>query len=128
MPREKIEVGDVGPDDGLVAPPSKPIRVGRQKRVDIEKPDSLSARHMVKAQMLADSLMERREALRKQLGPPIKGEKLAKKEQKQQYKELISSKEMLFNSIAGAAIVGRDGKLRISTKMVDAFVELSDAS
>ncbi len=127
MAKEKIEVGDVGPDAGFVGQPPATIRVGRQKREDTEKPDSLSARLVVKAQMLADRLMERREALGKQLGPPIKGDKLSKKEQKQQYQDLISSRELLFNSIAGAAIVGRDGRLRISTKMVEAFVELSDA-
>ena len=128
MPREKIDVGDVDPDAGFVGQPPVTIRVGREKREDIEKPDSLSARLVVKAQLLSDRLFERRSALQKQLGDPLKSSKLSKKEQKQQYQELISSKEMLFNSIAGAAIVGRDGKLRISTKMVDAFVELSDAS
>jgi hypothetical protein len=88
-------------------------------------PDSLSERQMVKARMLADSLMERRLHLAEATGKPIKSEKLSQDERKQQYKDLIASQEMLFNSIAGAAIVGRDGKLRISTKMVDAFRELS---
>ena len=74
--------------------------------------------------MLSDRLFERRKELRKSLGNPIKSEKLSKAERKAQYKELIASREMLFNSLAGAAIVGRDGRLRISTAMVDAFVEL----
>ncbi len=90
-----------------------------------QPPSSLSERQMVKARMLADSLMERRQNLAKAAGDPIKSEKLSSTERKTQYKELIASQEMLFNSIAGAAIVGRDGKLRISTKMIDAFKELS---
>jgi hypothetical protein len=88
---------------------------------------SFNARHFAKAKMLSDSLMERRKELGKAVGEPLKSSELSKKERKTQYKELIASREMLFNSIAGAAIVGRDGKLRISTKMVDAFRELSDA-
>ncbi len=75
--------------------------------------------------MLSDRLFERRKELSKSLGEPIKGSQLSLTERKTQYQELIASQEMLFNSIAGAAIVGRDGKLRISTKMIDAFRELS---
>ncbi len=90
-----------------------------------QQPDSLSERQMVKARMLADSLMERRRNLAEAAGDPIKSEKLSSTERKTQYQELIASQEMLFNSIAGAAIVGRDGKLRLSTSMVDAFRELS---
>ena len=89
-----------------------------------DQPDSLDARLQAKATMLSDRLFERRKELAKSLGAPVKSEEI---DRKTQYKELIASREMLFNSIAGAAIVGRDGKLRISTKMVDAFVELSDA-
>jgi hypothetical protein len=124
MAKEKIDVGDVEPNAGFVSAPPKPIRVGRQKREDTEKPDSLNSRLMAKATMLSDRLFERRKELRKSLGEPIKGGKLSKPERKTQYKELIASREMLFNSLAGAAIVGRDGRLRISTAMVDAFVEL----
>ena len=123
MPHEKIEVPEGA--DGFVAPPPKPIRVGRQKREDTDKPDSLSGRLLVKARLLSDSLFERRGELRKAHGDPVKSSKLSQSERKQQYQELIASQEMLFNSIAGAAIVGRDGKLRISTKMIDAFKELS---
>jgi hypothetical protein len=89
-------------------------------------PDSLNTRLLTKAKMLSDSLFERRKELGKSLGEPVKSDKLSQAERKTQYKELISSQEMLFNSLAGAAIVGRDGRLRISTKMVEAFVELSD--
>ncbi len=88
-------------------------------------PDSLNTRLLAKATMLSDRLFERRKELGKTLGEPVKGQKLPQEERKTQYKELIASQEMLFNSIAGAAIVGRDGKLRISTKMIDAFKELS---
>ena len=88
-------------------------------------PDSLSARNQVKAKMLSDSLFERRGNLAKAAGEPFKASQLSQDERKTQYKELIASQEMLFNSIAGAAIVGRDGRLRLSTKMVDAFKELS---
>ena len=126
MAKEKIDVGEVEPEAGFVAAPPKPIRVGRQKRkAKEEKRDSLDSRLQAKATMLSDRLFERRKELRKSLGGPIKGEKLSKAERKTQYKELIASQEMLFNSLAGAAIVGRDGKLRISTKMIDAFKELS---
>ena len=123
MAREQIPVPES--EDGFVGPPPTPIRVGRQRRDDTEKPDSLDSRLMAKATMLSDRLFERRKELRKSLGQPIKGEKLSQAERKQQYTELIASQEMLFNSIAGAAIVGRDGKLRISTRMIDAFRELS---
>ncbi|KKM99742.1 hypothetical protein LCGC14_1144900 [marine sediment metagenome] len=89
--------------------------------------DTLNARLQAKAKLLSDRLFERRKELGKSLGEPLKSNEIDSKERSAQYKELIASQEMLFNSIAGAAIVGRDGKLRLSTKMVDAFVELSDA-
>ena len=79
---------------------------------------------MAKAQMLSDRLFERRKELAKSLGEPVKGSKLSLADRKTQYQEMIASRELLFNSIAGAAIVGRDGQLRISTKMIDAFREL----
>jgi len=124
MAREKLEVPEDA--DGPIGPSSKPIGVGRQKREDTKKPDSLNTRLMAKAQLLSARLFERRKELGKTLGEPVKSDTLSRTERKQQYKELIASQEMLFNSIAGASIVGRDGRLRISTKMVDAFVELSD--
>ena len=88
------------------------------------EPDSLNTRLLAKAKMLSDSLMERRNNLQTELGEPVKSDKLSQTERKTQYKELIASQEMLFNSIAGASIVGRDGRLRLSTVMVKAFVEL----
>ena len=88
-------------------------------------PDSLNTRLLTKAQMLSDRLFERRKELRKQLGEPLKSSKLSPTERKTQYRELIASPEMLFNALAGAAIVGRAGELRLSTSMVDAFTELS---
>ncbi len=122
MVREQIPIPEG--EDGFVSTPTS-VRAGRQRRDDTEKPDSLNTRLLTKAKMLSDRLFERRKELSKSLGEPIKGSKLSSKERKIQYQELIASQEMLFNSIAGAAIVGRDGKLRISTKMIDAFRELS---
>ena len=90
----------------------------------MEKPDSLNTRLQTKAKLLSDRLFERRRELGKALGEPLKGSQLSSTERKQQYTDLISSQGMLFNALAGAAIVGRDGRLRLSTKMVDAFVEL----
>ena len=90
------------------------------------EPDSLNTRLLAKAQALSDNLFERRKELNKTLGEPVKSSKLSQVERKTQYKELIASREILFNSIAGAAIVGQDGRLRISTKMVEAFRELKD--
>ena len=125
MAREKIPITD--DEDGFVGPPPTPVRAGRQKREDkLPEPDSLSERQMVKARLLADSLFDRREGLQKQLGPPLKSSKLSSVDRKQQYKDMISSPEMLFNALAGAAIVGRDGQLRISTAMVTAFRDLRD--
>ncbi len=89
-------------------------------------PDSLSTRLLAKAELLSDRLFERRAELGKSLGEPVKSNQLSSKERKTQYKELISSKELLWNSLPGAASVGRAGRLRISTKMVDAFKELAD--
>ena len=86
--------------------------------------DSLNTRLLTKAKLLSDRLFERRKELAKSLGEPIKGSQLSATERKTQYKELIASQEMLFNSIAGAALVGRDGNLRLSTAMVKAFIEL----
>ena len=124
MLHEKIPVPEG--EDGFVGPPPTPVRAGRQKREDVDKPDSLNTRLMAKAQLLSDRLFERRKELAKSLGEPVKGEELSSTNRKQQYKDMLSSPEMLFNALAGAAIVGRDGKLRISTKMVEAFVELAD--
>ncbi len=89
------------------------------------EPNSLDERLQAKARLLSDRLFERRLELAEATGNPIKSEEI---DRKSQYKDLIASPEMLFNSIAGAAIVGRDGKLRISTKMAEAFRDLSDAS
>ena len=126
MPKAKIDVGDVSPDSGFVGPPSKPIVVGKQKRkVQAEKPNTLSERQQFKAQMLADNLMERRRSLAKETGNPFgSGARMTDKERRAQYRELIGSRELLFNSIAGASMVGKDGRLRLSNKMVQAFVEL----
>ena len=126
MPKPKIAVGAVESGSGLVGPPSKPILAGRQKRKPRDaKPQTLNERLLLKAQMLTDNLMERRLTLAKATGNPIgSGPKMDDKERKTQYQELISSPEMLFNAIAGASIVGKDGRLRLSNRMVDAFVEL----
>lgn len=91
-----------------------------------QEPDSLSGRNQVKAKLLSDRLWDRRASLRKAAGEPFSAEQLSPTERKQQYIDMISSKDLLFNSLAGAAIVGRDGKLRISTTMVNAFIELGD--
>ena len=104
------------------------IRAGRHKQEAKEKPDSLNTRLQAKAQLLSDRLFERRKELGKTLGDPLKSEQLSPTERKQQYTDLIASRTMLYNSLAGAAIVGRDGRLRLSTKMIEAFMELSDAS
>jgi hypothetical protein len=61
------------------------------------------------------------------MGESFQSGQLSATERKAQYKEMIASRERLMNAVAGAAIVGRDGRLRISSEMVDAFVELSDA-
>ncbi|KKL57662.1 hypothetical protein LCGC14_2233180 [marine sediment metagenome] len=126
MAKTKIDVGDVEPGAGFVGPPAKPLVAGRQKREPREvKPQTLSERQLVKARMLSDNLMERRRALVKETGNPFgSGPKMDDKERRLQYQELISSREMLFNAIAGAALVGKDGRLRLSNKMVDAFVAL----
>ena len=125
MAREKIPVTD--DEDGFVGPPPTPVRAGRQKREDkLPEPDSLNTRLMAKAQLLSDRLFERRKELAKSLGDPVKGQKLSSPDRKQQYKDMISSPEMLFNALAGAAIVGSGGELRISTKMVTAFRDLRD--
>ena len=97
------------------------------KRLPEQQPNDLNTKLQVKAQMLSDSLYERRASLHKTMGEPLKSGELSATERKQQYTDLISSREMLIGALAGAAIVGRDGRLRLSTKMVDAFVELSDA-
>jgi len=94
------------------------------KNLPEHEPDSLNTRLQIKAQLLSDRLFERRKELGKTLGEPLESSQLSPTERKQQYIDLISSRELLFNSLAGAAIVGRDGKLRISTAMVDAFIEL----
>ena len=91
------------------------------------QPNSLNERNQVKAQMLSDSLFNRRESLHKTMGESFQSTELPATERKQQYTDLISSKSMLIQALAGAAIVGRDGRLRLSKAMVDAFVELSDA-
>ena len=124
MPHENIPVPEG--EDGFVGPPPTPVRAGRQRREDTDKPDSLNTRLLAKATMLSDRLFERRKELSKTLGEPVKGEKLSRVERKGQYKELIASQEMLFNALVGAVIVGRDGRLRLSTKMVDSFRELKD--
>ena len=114
-------------DDGIVIRSPKTIRTGRQPQEKVGPPDSLNTKLQVKAQMLSDSLYERRKSLHKTMGESFASTELPPTERLQQYKDMISSKEMLIGAIAGAAIVGRDGRLRLSTKMVDAFVELSDA-
>ena len=96
------------------------------KKLPEQQPDSLSTKLQVKAQMISDSLYNRRESLHETMGGALKETGLPPTERLQQYRDMISSKEMLIKAIADAATVGRDGRLRLSTKMVDAFVELSD--
>jgi hypothetical protein len=105
---------------------SEPIVVGPRKREKKQDLISLNARHQAKAEMLSDSLFNRRANLSKTAGEAFESIELPAAERKQQYKDLISSKELLIKALAGAAIVGRDGRLRINIKMVDAFRELSD--
>lgn len=88
-------------------------------------PDSLPARLLVKAELLSDSMFEKRRALRKSAGEALKSAELSPEDRKQQYIDMISSPSLLMNSLAGAAIIGRDGRLRISTQMVEAFKGLS---
>lgn len=123
MPEDKPQEEE----DGFVIRPPEPVRAGRQKQGRVGQPDSLNARNKLKAQVLSDSLFDRRANLRKAAGEPFESTDLSSTDRLQQYKDMISSKEMLIQALAGAAIVGRDGRLRISTAMVDAFVELSDA-
>lgn len=122
MPEERPQEED----DGLVIRPPETIKTGRQPREPVDKPATLDERLQAKARLLSDRLFERRQELGKTLGDPLKSEKLSPTERKQQYTDLISSNEMLMSALAGAAVVGRDGRLRLSTKMVDAFIELSD--
>ena len=90
--------------------------------------DSLNERNKTKAKMLSDSLFLRRQALHKSMGEPFESGQLTAPERKAQYKEMIASPELIMNAVAGAAIVGKDGRLRLSKQMVEAMVELSDAS
>lgn len=92
-----------------------------------QQPDSLNTKLQTKAKMLSDSLFARRRSLHKTMGESFSSAELSPTERLKQYKELTASPEMLIKALAGAAIVGRDGRLRISTAMVDAFTELSDA-
>ena len=61
------------------------------------------------------------------MGESFGSMELSPAERKAQYKEMISSRQLLIKALAGAAIIGRDGRLRISNKMVDAFKELHGA-
>jgi hypothetical protein len=108
-------------------PVGAPIKAGKHPKKAKKAPGSLNERHLVKAQMLSDSLFKRRGELLKQAGEPFKSGQLTATERKTQYKEMIASPELLMKALSGAAIVGRDGRLRISNKMVDAFRELSGA-
>ncbi len=114
-------------DDGFIAPPSQPIKVGHRVQENTEeKPDTLSARLQLKAKTLADRLFERRAALNDHAKESYKSTKLSPEEKKQQYKDMISSNTLLMSALAGAAIIGKDGRLRISNKMVSAFKNLAD--
>jgi hypothetical protein len=137
MPRKKTQKGQ--PRRGEQ---QQETRRGKQKWIPMEKVDmppswskpgkqietgSLNERNQAKAQMLSDHLFLRRKSLHKTMGESFASTELPPTERLAQYKELIASKELLIKALAGAAIVGRDGRLRISTAMVDAFAELSDA-
>ena len=126
MPNPKPEQPE---DVGFAYTSSKPstVKAGKHPVKSTDQPGSLNERHQAKAQMLSDSLFERRRSLHKTMGEPFKSGQLSATERKAQYKEMIASQELLLKAISGAAIVGRDGRLRLSNKMVDAFVELSDA-
>ena len=91
-----------------------------------KRPTTLNAKLMHKARSLADVLIERRANLSETVGEPFKSSELSPTERKKQYRELISSRELLMGALTGAAIIGRDGRLRISNKMLDAFIELGD--
>ena len=126
MPNPKPEQPE---DAGYAYTSTKPsaVKAGKHPTKSTDQPGTINERHLAKAQMLSDSLYERRGSLHKSMGEPFKSGQLSATERKTQYQEMLASPELLLKAISGAAIVGRDGRLRLSTKMVDAFVELSDA-
>ncbi len=89
-----------------------------------KRPTTLNSKLMHKAKTLGDQLFARRANLRETAGEPFKSEELSPAERKKQYQELIASRDLLMGALTGAAIIGRDGRLRISNKIRDAFIEL----
>ena len=93
----------------------------------VELPRTLNERLVAKVTLLTDRLYERRKSLIAAVGEPFQSEEVSLKARKEQYRALKSSPTLMLQTLAENSVIGRDGRLRISNKMLDALVELSDA-
>ena len=91
-----------------------------------DAPHSLNERLQAKVTLLGDRLYERRKALLAATGEAFQSEELSLEQRKEHYRALKSSPTLLLKSLAESSIIGADGRLRISNKMLDALVELAD--
>ena len=103
------------------------VRAGAQAR--LPKPETqpvdLSARLEKKAEMLAGGLYERRKEMNRLLGEKTyQGEEVPVEERRAQYRDLKASPDLLFQTIVDNTMIGADGQLRVSKKLLDAFEEL----
>lgn len=100
--------------------PKKTTRKGGQR------PGSLNERLAAKVTLLTDRLYERRKSLLESAGESFMGEDISFEERKKQFRTLKTSPALMLKSLASSSVIGSDGRLRISNKMLDALVELSD--
>ena len=91
-------------------------------------PASLNERLQAKVTLLIEHLYERRKGLLAGAGESFRSEELSFAERKEQYRALRSSPTLLLKTLASNAIVGSDGRLRLTNKILDALVEMSDTN
>ena len=96
------------------------------KEAKAPPPQTLNERLAAKVTLLTERLYERRKALLENTRDSFQSTEVSLEERREQYQVLRASPALMLKGLAGASIIGKDGRLRISNKMLDALTELSN--
>lgn len=95
-----------------------------KKETKAPPPQTLNERLAAKVTLLTDRLYERRKALLENTRDSFQSTELSPEERREHYQVLRASPTLMLKSLAAASIIGSDGRLRISNKMLDTLVEM----
>jgi len=109
-------------EDGIALLQSK---FRKPKSKGVPPPQTLNERLAAKVTLLTDRLYERRKALLENTSESFQSTEVSLEERQEHYHTLKSSPVLMLKTLAASSIIGSDGRLRISNKMLDALVEMS---